>query len=132
MVVENNVAILSNPSFAGRSPANKPDIVKTAPLPQDSVEISSKTPEKKKKDWKKVAKIALICLGIATTCGMIGAAIQRRCSLPKPDKMKREYEEVLKRSLTDAEKARIDEKCRKAKSNDNLFMDIIDALILWP
>lgn len=131
MVVENNIAISANPIFAGRSPANHTNALKTAPLPQDSVEISSKKEVEKKPDWKKTAKVILGLLGIAATGALIGAAIQRRYSLPKPDRMKKECEEIIKRPLTDAEKTRIDDKCRKAKSNDNFFIDIIDTLIFW-
>ena len=131
MVVENNFAISANPIVAGRSPANNANALKTPHLSQDSVEISSKKGVEKKSDWKKTAKVVLGLLGLATAGAMIGAAIQRRYSLPKPDKMKNFCEEIIKRPLTDAEKTRIDEKCRKAKRNDNFFMDIIDTLILW-
>ncbi len=130
MVVENNVSISSKQFVAGKSATNN-NAVKTPPMPQDSVEISSKKEENKKTDWKKVAKAGLAFLGIIASGALIGAAIQRKCLLPKPEKMKKEYEEIIKRPLTEAEKTRIDDKCRKAKSHDTFVMDIIDALIFW-
>lgn len=129
MVVENNIAISSKPTITAGSTVNNGNFIKTAPMPPDSVEISSKKGGQKT-DWKRIAKNLAIITGIAFFGMLIGVGIQRKNMLPKPEKLTKEYEEVLKRSLTDAEKARIDEKCKNAKKNDTFFSDFWDALIM--
>ena len=129
MPVENNLIThaISKPSSTTSAEAKNVETPKTRPIPNDSVEISSKDNNKK---GKKFYSTPLFVLGVMIFSGVVGAAIQKRKSFPSITKMTSEYEEVLGRKLTDKETAKLHKKCQTTKdANWNFVDEVIDALM---
>jgi len=122
MVVENNVAISSKQVVAGKPTANN-NAIKTAPMPQDSVEISSK----KKKEVSK-GKTLLAFAGALLLAGGLGA-LTHKFITTRPSHVKKQMADTLGRSLTNDEIAKIDKKCKKTYTGWDFFDDIITGLI---
>lgn len=122
MVVENNVAISSKQVVAGKPVANN-NAIKTAPMQQDSVEISTK----KRKETSK-AKVLLAFAGALLLAGGLGA-ITHKFITTRPSYIKKQMSDTLGRSLTNDEIAKIDKKCKKTYTGWDFFDDIITGLI---
>lgn len=123
MVVENNVVVSSKNIVAGKPVANH-NAIKTAPLPPDSVEISSK---KEKKEVSKGKKLAVIA-GALLLAGGLGA-LTHKFITTRPSHVKKQMADTLGRSLTKDEIAKIDKKCKTTYTGWDFLDDILTGLI---
>ena len=84
--------------------------------------------DKKKTNWKKIVKGIIVATTVAGFGFLGGTALLHRSILKNSPKVNKAIERLLKRPLTEAEKTKIAQNCKKIKENESLFEDLADIL----